>query len=1188
MVHIKSLKLRGFKSVGATRTVTIEFDRGFSAIVGANGSGKSNILEAFSFVMGNGSAKSLRAGNMKSMIFSGNKKKGISPAKEAWVQMVFDNSDRGMPIDSDIVTISRKVKLNGSGTYKINGQGTTRQAIRDLLNMTGLDSNSYNMVLQGNVYEVVNMTKIERRKLIEKISGIAAYDEKKLQAQRELEKVEGNMSQIRLLMNEVSTQLASLEREKDDALKYQSITKKLDHSQNALKIVEIEELEQTSKLIKDSITKINEKITLLATTITSKQEELYVVKDSLSKTNDELHRKQSTELLELNERLDEFKQELSDIKSQLKYLKQTKQSSEKESKHLLEATKALEHEKGELEIEIAELRGKSRGNKTQRESLQANYDEKISELAAHDKKFQDLVDQKESFRASLIDAKHRLSETRSELKMVNTYLGSERKALEKSEKQLVSLTRNVAELSNELSRLRGNLAQDDARLPDPPEKVQRLIRSMESELRITKSILQEKSQQLFEIRSTIKIAKNFSRGGVQRAIDGLMEAKREGIIDGIYDTVANLGKVDTKYAVAMEIAAGSRINFMVVRDRRVASDCIRYLKQKRLGRLSFIPLDKIHYSEYHHDQKFIDGVYGRAVDLIDFRVEFLPAFEFIFGRTFIVDNLEIAKKFAQKYRRITLDGDVVDASNLMTGGSRKNKNAGNSFGNRDAARIPALEQEIESLKRKERDADRKIRELQESISDYYTTKINLEKERGALRERIAKIETKVEEALNNKRTVQKRIKELKESIDARVSEKERLLDVSCKQEFVVKDIEGKIHSIDDALSNSPHAKLKEEIDAIEKLIRTAEANGTKLEIKLAQISTRLEEHVNGTIKNNHEHLSRLKAEIESMRGEINQNQQQEAEMKESIKDLETLISSKNGELNELVEKRDHLASEKERLNLSIQRHQMEKRAQDQKALELESQGRTIRGQLAELREALPESMNVPEEYVNKSRVDLSRDIDKFKRQIESMGNVNMMAIEKYNENKERFENLTSRHGILINERESILEFMENIEKQKKTTFMQAYQNIARNFTYIFSQLSPGGEAKLELENLEDPFAGGVLIMARPAGKPLNEISLLSGGEKSLTSLSLIFAIQQHCPSPLYILDEIDAALDDANAGRVATLIKNLSDRSQFIIVTHRDVTMTKVDQILGVSNVDGCTDVINLNLSQLSEMLIEG
>jgi len=197
-----------------------------------------------------------------------------------------------------------------------------------------------------------------------------------------------------------------------------------------------------------------------------------------------------------------------------------------------------------------------------------------------------------------------------------------------------------------------------------------------------------------------------------------------------------------------------------------------------------------------------------------------------------------------------------------------------------------------------------------------------------------------------------------------------------------------------------------------------------------------------------------------------------------------------------------------------------------------------------------------------------------------------MAIEKYDDNKTRFDDLSGKHEILIKERESIIEFMESVEKQKKTAFLQAYQSIARNFAYIFSRLSPGGEAKLELENFEDPFAGGVQIMARPSGKPLNEISLLSGGEKALTSLSLIFAIQQHCPSPLYILDEIDAALDDANAALVADLIKELSNRSQFIIVTHRDVTMTRVDQILGVSNVDGVTDVIQLKLGELSKVLV--
>ncbi|MHC1592186.1 MAG: hypothetical protein ACXQS8_08870, partial [Candidatus Helarchaeales archaeon] len=361
----------------------------------------------------------------------------------------------------------------------------------------------------------------------------------------------------------------------------------------------------------------------------------------------------------------------------------------------------------------------------------------------------------------------------------------------------------------------------------------------------------------------------------------------------------------------------------------------------------------------------------------------------------------------------------------------------------------------------------------------------------------------------------------------------------------------------------------------------------KLNLELTQKTTRLSEHVQKTLIENKNRLTDLERSIDDLSDRIETNHGLVSETRQKIEALSREISEKNTELSAIIKERGRLEKEKERLNSEIQKMALEKESVLMQKSNVSENVDRARDLLSELKASLPDDLNVPGDLLDRDKKSIEAEITKCKNEVLALGNVNMMAIEKYNESNARFEDLNKRHELLIKERESILEFMEKIEKQKKSAFLQTFQSIARNFSYIFSRLSPGGEGMLELENYDDPFAGGVLIKARPAGKPLNEISLLSGGEKSLTSLSLIFAIQQHSPSPLYVLDEIDAALDDYNASLVGDLIRELSVRSQFIIISHRDVTMAKSDRILGVSSVDGCTSVLQMDLNEISRCLQE-
>ncbi|MEX2681966.1 MAG: chromosome segregation protein SMC [Candidatus Sigynarchaeota archaeon] len=1185
MVFIKYMRLRGFKSVGATKTVQIDFDKGFSAIVGANGSGKSNILEAFSFVMGNLSAKSLRGENMRNMIYSGNPKAGIPPAKEASVELVLDNSDRGLPIDADVVKISRSVDLDGHSKYKINGVTSTRTEIQDLLAMGGLHSSGYSMVLQGSVYEVVNMNKNERRKLIEDIAGIAAYDEKKENAQKELDQVEANISQVRLLLNEVSTQLADLEKERDAAIKYRDLTKTLEQLSLAIKFVDIEAIASEASKAKQLVSSLEQKVSEIDGAIKEKEAAVEDVKAKIKEITDDLANKQGKELLAINQELDQLKQALADLKSAIKYLGEQERDATAERARVAEEIKKLDAEKATLESEIQDAKVRAAAQDDALSAKRVSLQEKNAELSSHDKKYQDLLASKERCRQSLLDAKNVVNEIHAELKMVENYIAKDRASVQSIEQKAENAASQRESLQVQLQELRARLAEPGETAGENLDTIEADVKRLESELRVTKDMIRHKSEALYELRSTIKVSQNMAGNGAAKAIAALLEAKRQGIIKGIHDTVGNLGKVDARFSVAMDIAAGGKTNFMVVDDRNVATECINYLKKGNLGRVSFIPLDKISYKEYDHGLVLGKGVHGRAVDLIDFDKKYLPAFEFIFGRTFIVDDLEVAKEFAPGYRRVTLDGDVIDPSNLMTGGSINKKAVGTAFQTKDEDKLPMMERELESLKEKERALEHEIKASQRRIADYYTAKINGEMARSGLREQVAKLEARLEELEQGSGDAAQKVAELKSLIAANMLRREKLVTDGQQAEARVAALEEEIAAIDRSLKESPHAQVQAEIEAIEREIKATEATISKASIALAQKTTRLTEHVIGSIKAKQDRIADLDATIVSASQGIIAKEAEKAATIDKIKALEQLLAEKNGELGMLLNTKRELEKQKDDLTSGLQRLGLERQAADLKKASQAVKIAELEQTLAALRAELSPASSVPDDVIKRGKGQLVKDIELAKAEIARLGNVNMMAIEKYNENKARFDDLSGKHDVLVKERESILEFMSSIEKQKKTVFLQTYQSIARNFAYVFSRLSPGGEAKLELENLDDPFAGGVQIMARPLGKPLNEISLLSGGEKALTSLSLIFAIQQHCPSPLYILDEIDAALDDANALLVADLIKELSNRSQFIIVTHRDVTMTRVDQILGVSNVDGVTDVIQLKLSELSKIL---
>ena len=828
--YIKKLTLQGFKSFN--RRISIPFLPGLNIISGPNGSGKSNIIDAISFVLGRISAKSLRADRLLELIFHGSEKK--KPAKFASVTLHLDNSKKVFPFDTEEVTITRKINRRGVSVYKINGRNTTRQKVLQLLDSVWIRPDGHNIIHQGDMTQVIEMNPVERREIIDEISGIKEYNEKKERALRDLEKVDQKLKEAQIFLSQRYELYKRLEAERNAALKYKELQVKLRTLNGSYLFSKRLELSKEFEKLMEKLKK--------------KTEERKNVEEKLG---------------EVESKLEEKEQIIKDI-----------------AKKVIEVSKKVEIEK------------------------------KVSELR------------------SLILVKR-----------------------------------------NELDIKKAEI-----------ERLDRLIDNLQS--------LHEKKLEL--------------EGGIPPAVKAILRLD----LRGVYGTIAQLIKVPSDYGRAIEVAAGPHLYDIVVEDEDVASFCIEFLKREKIGRATFLPLNKIKptiFKKLHLLSR--EGVVGIASKLIKFDPKFLSAIEFVFGNTLIVKDLEAAKNVGiGSVRMVTLDGDLIERSGAMTGG-------------------------------------------------YYIRKhpktISIDTER------------QLETYIQLRREIRNQIKDLEDEI--RELEKE-LRKYSQKEEMV------EIIKLDKIRIAS-----EREIDSLRERKRRLNEKKLNLEIEINRVELQRE---------------RIEKEI----GEIN----------EKLKEYEGL----------------------------------------------------------ELFEGRP--------------FEIEKQIKKVEREISSLGPINFRAIEEFEKIRKEFEEYKKRYEQILKEKESILKMIEEIEKRRKEVFMKTLNSVSEKFGEIFHRMT-GGKGSLRLEDPEN-IESGLLIEANPAGKKLLNIDAMSGGEKTLVALAFLFAIQSYRPSPFYLLDEVDAALDKPNSRKIAQFLKEVSKNSQFIVITHNDETIKFADRIYGVTMVDGESKIIALEM----------
>lgn len=1115
-MHLDKLEIRGFKSF-RDKTV-IEFPDKFMAIIGPNGTGKSNLTEAICFVLGK--SRGLRANNMQELIFNGGKHD--KPAKKTVVKMHISDGDGKYEI-------ARMVDIEGRSIYKLNGKRVTRQKIVDIVG-----DNEYNIILQDDVTRVIKMQPTERRTLIDELCGIAEYDKKKEKALSELEKVDEKISDAHIILGEKQGYLNRLKKERDDALQYRGVKGELKTNQASLLNHEVLKYEKRVLRYDEKISeahgqkeKQQEKIDGVNSQIESTRNGLRDVNKDIRKLEDDrLSSKVSklkAEIIRNEERLSSMEERLTTIN----------ENFEKDDKF----KRGLESERIELNHGLEGLSGKlsKTSKEIKEESDRAGGGEFLTQLD----KLRESIYQLQSEVSVFEKISTRNSGEIGRLKLEGEDLKKRLNVIEKDADNAFNEKKDVVsgfeEGNKEIEEKRSKLDDTEGELDD-----------VQNSLEETRLNYERKSAELMAIEK--------GSFGMRSAEKAVMQLKS--VIPGIHGPVSQLGKIpDPKFELALVVAARGRLNNIVVDGVETAQKCIDYLRKKAIGRTTFLPLSKINVNTA---KKFPNEAIGFAKDHIKYEKRYERVFNYVFGDTIIVDDIETARAIGiGNWRMVTISGDLLERSGAISGGYIK-KGSGMIFSNLDE-----LEKEIKTLSEKvetlTENKDILSADREHSIDDIKS----LESKTWELKTRLEKLDMEEENLSSRKEELGKGLRGNQDKITSLENE---IQEVGKKSEKLTLKLSHQRKELDDALKKRPSAATTR-LDELKDEYRDLEIKdgGTRERLKMIdeQLSETLDE-----LRDLDSEREKIEETMEGTRKELQVSNEELLELEGENIDLTSKMKGLFNKRMELDTKIIDLSTglgelkvDLDRVNEGINKVSVEKARTE-----------------TELAALQKEFNKYSETHLVDKRVkELEGAIFRLERKLEDFGPINMKAIETYDVVKNEYDDIVEKLETLKRERQSIFDFMDQVEKKKYDTFMKTFEVVKKNFEDIFTKLS-GGSGTLILDNPKTISESGLLINASPEGKKIMSLDSMSGGEKVLTSASFLLAIQQYKPSYFYIVDEIDAALDKVNSTRLGEMFRD--SKSQFVLVTHNDAMIKYAQSVVGLSMNNGISRIVGVKLGE--------
>ena len=1213
MVHIKRLELSHFKSFGGTTQIPML--PGFTVVSGPNGSGKSNILDALLFCLGLASSKGMRAERLPDLVNHNQPHRGTV---EASVTVTFDLSDvsghSSLAEDKELLTndqgqltndkewsVTRKLRVTQQGTYTsnyyINGESCTLTELHEQLNQLRVYPEGYNVVLQGDVTSIISMNSRERREIIDELAGVAAFDRKIVQAKETLEAVKEREDKCRIVETELIAQRDRLSQDRIKAEKYQKLRAELHEKEQWEAVLKWRSQKQQESQLRQQIEAGDRKTAELTAQLTNLTAEIQQLTAQLDQLNARVKALGEEELIALQSTL-------ATQEAERRQLQRQQQDLEVNRKNSLAVIQQTQHERQQHQQTIQQLAEEQHTIQTQlvalrqqRDEAQQALEEKREEASAIAKASEAWVQQQTALNRQIETLLQTLDPQRTEQAQLKERHNQLAQKIQE-QNQLLQVS------EPELAAKQAYIGDFETQLTTSSQQIQSLAQSLavaEAELQIQqetqKRLLQEqrdKQRQLDKLEAQAQ---------AQQEATGTFATKiiLQTGIPGVCGLVAQLGKVEPRYQMALETAAGGRMGNLVVEDDGIAAAAIELLKQKRAGRVTFLPLNKIKPQRFSPTQalRYANGFVDYAVNLVECDSRYRDIFTYVFGSTVVFERLDTARSYLGQYRIVTLDGELLEASGAMTGGS-SNQRSGLHFGTGDATESS----EAANLKSRLEEIERILERCGEIINSLSAKTKHLSQELTEAKQQRRETQLHFEQ-------LQKEIKNLttqQEQVRSQLAKNTQELDTA-QSRLQVLDIElpekeAQLVQLRQVLAELEQSQTHSEWQQIQATIKAQEAQLNQQEQAFRAAEQKLKDREN--------QQQRLEEKIQECDRRVQEYQQQESEVVRTLQatslqvsEISTQIAQGQVLLTQLEQKlgeekqtRDRAEQQLRERHLSQQQleWQLQKLQETQQAhseslaaLEIE-----LQAQEAELPNPLPEvpvlvntkdiesesgaSKAIAFSSLASQLEQLQREVRSLQKRLQAMEPVNMLALEEYDRTTTRLQELTEKLATLEAERTELLLRIENFTTLRLRAFKEAFDAVNQNFQTIFAELSDG-DGYLQLDDAEDPFNGGLNLVAHPKGKPVQRLASMSGGEKSLTALSFIFALQRYRPSPFYAFDEVDMFLDGANVERLARMIKQQAQQAQFIVVSLRRPMIESSERTIGVTQARGAyTQVLGLKM----------
>lgn len=1167
-MYLKEVALENFKSFG--RKTCVNFQEGFTAITGPNGSGKSNIGDAILFVLGPKSSKAIRAGRLTDLIYNGGKNR--HPSRFCKVSLVFDNSDRLIPLDADDVRLTRLVKrssTNPDGYYSyfyINDRKSTLTEFDELLSHAHISADGYNLVQQGDITRIVEMGGIDRRRVLDGIAGITKYDEGLDRASQKRKETEDNMEKLGIILEELKIRTVELEVERTAALRYRALSERRDVAlkQSAYKRKESFETELAAVLGQIEDYRVaQEELEKSSEEVKEKVQEAIKCLDEVER---EIADKGGNEARELKEKIDKMRVEIALLGEAAETAEETIAAIKSEKALLKADMKRIEKDVGTNTEQMERLEKVHAEKRTQLDDAETALSEKqdtagksgedirriqrdILMLKELSEKKVDKIHEKTLEKERHQDRVERHNLEMEELEESKKISDFEVKDVDFELKDLNSATRDSAKNKNSIQEEYDTALERQATLYTESCELETAIK------RLTRDYNRLKAQ---------AAAAEYVTQNYNRAVNSVMEARDKGEIKGIIGTIAELAEVKEKYENALTVASGNRMQAIIVENDEVAAKAMRHLKKHKAGRATFLPLNKM--SSGRPGGRALMAIrdpaaVGFAIDLIKFDSKYKAAFWYALKDTIIVSDLNSARKLMGGVRLVTLDGELCEASGAMVGGSGIKTNL--KFG---APSEGDMEKTSNELRGATEHADIVTSELQTVRGQVISLEAKLREASGdddSVEMKIKTLDAKRKEYQQKSKAVSFEIDKLKESLLTCASEIEAAAEAIDKTGMELNSVDEERERLRKKLHDATPQRLAEEMKTLESLIHALTTETLTLKSEADTTKARL-----ALLNERKNELDAKAASLDisekSNEDKIKTKRSEKAALESELVALYKIEKSIDDEMRGLQDKRDNTYKLKTDLEAMLEGIKTKIITHADIVVGLDAKIATIREKIAEASESLGDY--VPEDISKvPSLGHLKRTISDCEAEIVKLGNVNMRAIDEYDQKQARFTDISDEVARLDEQKKHLEKLIKELDEKKKVGLMRVFDGVNENFNMIFSELSVGGTAELILDNPESPFEGGLTIKARPRGKKVLRLDALSGGEKSLTALAFIFAIQQHNPSPFYLLDEVDMFLDAVNAEYVGRMVKKNSKAAQTVMVSLRKVTLKSADAIYGVS-----------------------